>query len=377
MSARIRVAFVHDSFPEYRRPLFARLMERYDLRCFFLNQDPAALPPRSVTVRAWRIPEMSDFIVAPSLEGKILAAHRREPFDVVMCPEPSFYSAFAAGRAARRIQRPYVVFSGEWYAARHPRRVLTYWLERDLVRGAAGCLAYGNRVRERLQGMGVDPARIVITGNASPYAFTPAGAEDLARIRREWNIGDRPVILFLGRLLSFKAPEVLIEAFSILRRETSSFLLIAGGGPRRDSLRRQAQRLGLEDALITGREVRGSREKDLLYSLAGVFVLPSRPGRIAEPWGLVLNEAAAAGLPIVTTDGVGAAGDLIRDGDTGRVVRAGDASGLAAAVSDLLRRPETARTLGGRARSQAAEFTVERMADAFGLAFERAAGGGR
>jgi glycosyltransferase involved in cell wall biosynthesis len=375
MSARIRVAFVHDSYPPYRRPLFEKLAQRCDLRCFFLNQEQAALPPRSVSVRGYRIPEMSDFVIAPALAGKILEAHRREPFDVVLCPEPSYYSALAAGWAARRIRRPYVVFSGEWYAARHPRRALTFLFERSLVRGAACCLAYGTRVWRRLAWLGAEPGRILITGNASPYAFTPASAADVRRARTEWRIGTKPVVLFLGRLLSFKAPEILVEAFSLLRRGIPSFLLIAGDGPELGGLRRQAERLGLEDLHFTGAEVRSDKEKDLLYSLAGVFVLPSRKGRIAEPWGLVLNEAASAGLPIVTTDGVGAAGDLLRDGETGRVVEQGNAQALAGAISDFLRSPETARAFGKRARTRAADFTVGRMADAFVRAIERAAGG--
>jgi glycosyltransferase involved in cell wall biosynthesis len=377
MSARIRVAFVHDSYPEYRRPLIDLLAQRYDLRCFFLNEDPAILPPLSVSVRGYRIPEMSDFIVAPSLAGRILAEHKRNPFDVVLCPEPSYFSALAAGWAARRMRRPTVVFSGEWYPARHPRRWITRGLERSLVRGAACCLAYGTRVRDRLAGMGVDPDRILITGNASPFHFIPAAAEDLEKTRREWRIDSKPVILFLGRLLSFKAPEILVEAFSIVRKEKPTFLLIAGDGPRRDALLRQVERRGLTDVLVTGEEVRGDKEKDLLYSLASVFVLPSRKGRIAEPWGLVLNEAAAAGLPIVTTDGVGAAGDLIRDGDTGRVVKEGDARALADAISAFLRFPNEARECGNRARACSAEFTIERMADAFGRAFDRAVGGER
>ena len=375
MTSRIRVAFVHDSYPAYRRPLFARLAERYDLRCFFVNEDPTALPPLSTSVRGYRIPEMSDFIVAPSLIGRLLAAHKRNPFDVVLCPEPSFFSALAAGFAARRIRRPYVVFSGEWYTARHPRRALTYPLERSLVRGAACCLAYGTRVCERLRELGVDPGRILLTGNASPYRYTPAASADLERVRREWGIGELPVVLFLGRLLAFKAPEILVEAFFRIRKTDPSFLLITGDGPRREPLRRQAQRLGLADVRITGLEVRGEKEKDLLYSLASVFVLPSRKGRIAEPWGLVLNEAAAAGLPIVTTDGVGAAGDLIRDGESGRVVKQGDAQALADAITDLLRSPDAARRLGAGARNRAGEFTVDRMAEAFGRAFDRAAGG--
>jgi glycosyltransferase involved in cell wall biosynthesis len=377
MSAKLRVAFVHDSYPAYRRPLFERLAGRYDLRCFFLNQDPAALPPGSVSVRGYRIPEMSDFVVAPSLAGRILDAHRREPFDVVLCPEPATFSALAAGWVARRIRRPYVVFSGEWYPARHPRRALTSAFERCLVCGAACCLAYGTRVRDRLAAWGVDPGRILITGNASPYRFRPASDENVNRRRARWGIGDKPVILFLGRLMAFKAPGILIDAFSMLRGEIPSFLLIAGSGPELGALRRRVGKLGLKDIHFTGEEVRGDREKDLLYSLAAVFVLPSRKGRIAEPWGLVLNEAASAALPIVTTDGVGAAGDLIRDGDTGKVARQGDARALAGAIAGFLRLPEEARACGERARRQGAEFTVERMADAFGSAFERAAGGAR
>jgi glycosyltransferase involved in cell wall biosynthesis len=377
MSARIRVAFVHDSYPEYRRPLFAILAERYDLQCFFLNQNPAALPPNSINVRAFRIPEMSDFVVAPSLAGKILAEHKRAPFDVVFCPEPSYYSAFAAGWAARRIRRTYVVFSGEWYPARHPRRWLTAGWERSLARGAACCLAYGTRVRDRLVEMGVDPGRILISGNASPYEFTPAGKVAIEDARRKFGIGARPVILFLGRMLAFKAPEILVEAFSLARREAPSFLLMAGDGPRREPLRRQARQLGLSDVLITGSEVRGDRERDLLYSLADVFVLPSRKGRIAEPWGLVLNEAASAGLPIVTTDGVGAAGDLIRDGETGRVVEQGNTRALAEAILEFLQHPESAREFGTRARKAAGAFTIENMAAAFGRAFRLAAGGGK
>jgi glycosyltransferase involved in cell wall biosynthesis len=374
MRKRIRVAFVHDLYPEYRRPLFARLAEQYDLQCFFLNQEGAALPPNAVNVRGYRIPEMSDLVVAPSLSREIQKAHARKPFDIVFCPEPSSFSALAAGGVARRLRLPYVVFSGEWYPARHPRRWLTCGLERSLVRGAAGCLAYGTRVRDRLAGWGVDPEKILVTGNASPYRHTPAASDEIQNARREWRIGSKPVILFLGRLLAFKAPEILVDAFSIVHREVPSFLLMAGDGPRLEPLRRQAQRLGLPDIRITGSEVRGDRQKDLLYALGSVFVLPSRKGRIAEPWGLVLNEAASAGLPIVTTDGVGAAPDLIRDGETGRVVQQGDTRALAGAISSFLLSPSNALTFGARAKTRVEDFTIDRMAETFGRAFDRAAG---
>ena len=115
------------------------------------------------------------------------------------------------------------------------------------MRGAACCLAYGTRVRDRLAGLGADPGKILITGNASPYRHTPAAPDEMENARREWRIGSMPVVLFLGRLLAFKAPEILVDAFAIVRREIPSFLLMAGDGPRREPLLRQAQRLGLTD----------------------------------------------------------------------------------------------------------------------------------
>jgi glycosyltransferase involved in cell wall biosynthesis len=373
MSARLRVAFVHDAYSEYRRPLFRLLAERFDIRFFFLNEQPGSLPAGSETLRAWRIPEMSDYLVAPGLAGRIAAAHKIAPLDLVFLPEPSNFSAHAAWWMARRLRLPYVVWSGEWYTARHPRRWLMRPLERAIVHGASVCLAYGSRARLRFLSLGADPARILLTGNASDYRFTPALAAQTGQARRDWGIGSRPVVLFLGRLVSSKAPDLLVAAFAQLRNE-ESFLLIAGDGPMRDAIRKQIAQLSLGNVLCTGREVRGAREKDLLYSLASVFVLPSRKGRIAEPWGLVLNEAASAALPIVTARSVGAVGDLIRDGENGMVVKEGDPNALAEAIAFCLQTTRAARAYGKRARVASAEFTIERMADAFGRAFERAAG---
>ena len=92
--------------------------------------------------------------------------------------------------------------------------------------------------------------------------------------------------------------------------------------------------------------------------------------------------AFSAGFVIFATGlgwnprGVGAAGDLIRDGETGKVVKQGEAGALSEAISLFLRSPDLARQCGARARAQSEKFTIRRMADAFGQAFDRAAGGG-
>ena len=138
-------------------------------------------------------------------------------------------------------------------------------------------------------------------------------------------------------------------------------------------LRRLSAELGLANVHFTGESVRGSTEKDLLYSLASIFVLPSRRWRVAEPWGLVLNEAASASLPIVASEWVGAAGDLVRDGETAYLVPDNDPARLAAAVLTVLGDPGRAQAVASRACELARSFTVERMAEAFDRAYLRAA----
>jgi glycosyltransferase involved in cell wall biosynthesis len=368
-----RIAFVHDAFSSYRQPLFRTLAENGRVHFFFLNESVGQLPNPSTSVYGMRIPMASDYIIAPALYASLLAAHRATPFDAVLCPEPSLFSAHIAWLAARRLGLPHIVWSGEWYTARHPRRWLMRPLERAIIRSASVCLAYSTRTARRLERYGARPERIHVIGNASDYAYTAPPVNMMEKARMDWAVGNRPIILFLGRLMAFKAPDVLMEAVAQLRN-LDPFLLIAGSGPMASGLRTQATRLGVRNFRITGEEVRGSASKDLLYGLATVFVLPSRRARIAEPWGLVVNEAASASLPIVVSDHVGAAGDLIRDGESGLVVSEGNPASLASGIRRMLEAPDAARTMGIQARTAAAAFTIERMADGFWQAFNKAAG---
>ena len=128
-------------------------------------------------------------------------------------------------------------------------------------------------------------------------------------------------------------------------------------------------RLGV-DRLDHARDlVLGQLDQDAVaaeYAAADIFVLPS----ISEPWGMVLNEAAAAGLPLIATDACGAAWELIEDGANGFRVPAADAQALRDAIAEL-EDPERRATFGARSREIAARFTPEAWAAAVaGLARE-------
>jgi glycosyltransferase involved in cell wall biosynthesis len=129
--------------------------------------------------------------------------------------------------------------------------------------------------------------------------------------------GDDPKLLFLSRLHEKKGVHLLIDAAALLRQTGQRFkLLIAGAGSAdyESQLRRQTQRLRLEDVVSFLGMVKGV-EKISLYQAADLFVLPTQQ----ENFGLVLIEALAAGTPVLTTRGtdiwqeIAAAGGTIID----------------------------------------------------------------
>ena len=104
--------------------------------------------------------------------------------------------------------------------------------------------------------------------------------------------------------------------------------------------------------------------RDFALQAVDVFVLPSR----SEPWGMVLNEAAAAGLPLVATEAVGAAHDLIEPGANGFRVPVNDVAALAEALRALEADAELRRAYGERSREVVGRFRPEAWADAVSAA---------
>jgi glycosyltransferase involved in cell wall biosynthesis len=145
---------------------------------------------------------------------------------------------------------------------------------------------------------------------------------------------------------------------------------LVGNGSEERALRASASRM--DNVEIVGHVEQADLPAQLARSRC--LVLPSVSTALdREPWGLVVNEAMHAGLPVVATDTVGAAaGGLVRDGENGFVVPERDPAALAGALRRLAGDQQLARRLGERARVDAAGFTHARMADAFSDAVEYA-----
>lgn len=177
--------------------------------------------------------------------------------------------------------------------------------------------------------------------------------------------GNTPPLLFsVGRFVEKKGFHVLVEALALLKTRGERFrCLIAGDGPLYGAVRDRAQTAGLREDLEMPGAMPQERVKALLDT-ADTFVLPCVVAKSGDRDGIpvALMEAMALGVPVVSTN-VSGIPELIRNGENGLLVPAGDAEALAQALGRILREPALRERLAMHARTTIeAEFNLETIA---------------
>jgi glycosyltransferase involved in cell wall biosynthesis len=177
---------------------------------------------------------------------------------------------------------------------------------------------------------------------------TATATASRAELQRELGLDpDRPVLLFASKLQERKHCDHLLEAYLLLRQEGSLApqLVIVGDGEMRPQLEARARESSVDGILFAG--FRNQSELPRFFDLSTVFILPSGH----EPWGLIVNEAMASGLPVIVTNEVGSAIDLVRQGENGYVYPMGDIPALKNALAAVLV-PGAAKVMGQRSRER-------------------------
>lgn len=285
--------------------------------------------------------------------------------------------ADVAARLAARLARVPAVSTIAMFAERFDvsrlRRLFYRLLSRLTERTCAGLIAESDAIRTTLlRDHGLPAARVVRIYRGVELDDGPGGAGATEALRASLGLPiSAPVVGTVGRLVYQKAQDVFLRAAALVRREIpDARFLVVGEGPQRAALERLRGELGL-DAVCRFTGFR--RDVAALLGAMDVFTLPS----ILEGFPQVLLEALAQSRPVVATriDGVT---ELIDDGVSGRLVPAGDAVALAAALIDLLQDRAQAEKLAQAGRQLVkARFSVTRMVqdvDAFYQAVLRGAG---
>lgn len=356
----IRLAVIVNMVAPYTRPLFERLAERDDCELLVVSETAmerdrkwaaeSSLPFDHVLLESWTLnlaplaigsgfkTRFDTYLYVPKHPLRALVDFAP---DVVVAGGGGIWSSpvnIAAFAARGRHEWALVPWWGSFTRPRPtlPRRLANPWVK-HFMRASDAWLVYGTRHVDDIIRLGAVRERVVVAP-ITPLLPRPR-VSDVSPPPRD---GVR--YLFAGRLIERKGVAVLLEAF---RKVTGGELWIAGDGPLMPLV---------EDAAARDSRIRiiGHLAADALaeaYVQADVLVVPS----LYEPWGLVVHEGLAYGLPVVTTDQVGAADDLIDAGVNGLVAGAGSAGALGDAMN-------TVAAWSREQRARAAQHSVDKLA---------------
>lgn len=227
------------------------------------------------------------------------------------------------------IKKPYVV-TGHGGDVTSLNKGILKVLKKRCLKNAAGVTAVSQPLMDVLNGIYENPKQAVISMGCDTAMF---GQEH--RVENYFGQGDKKVVLFVGRLAEKKGVSYAIEA---MRQVNNAMLVIAGDGPLKSKLQRQAERVQKESgSTILFLGAKTHEELKGIYASADLFVMPSITAKDGdkEGFGLVILEAFASGLPIVASRSGGIT-DIVKDGVNGYLAEEKDVSGLADRINIVL-----------------------------------------
>jgi len=375
-----RVALLSEIIAPYRIPVFNALARQrdIDLHVIFLAEtDP--------TQRQWLVYKDEikfSYQVLPSwrwrrngsdTSGSILlnrgmssALDRFRP-DSILC---GGYNHFAFWQALAWAKLHTIHFAAWIESTSRDRRTSSgaaHSVKRWFVRHCDSFAVPGQSSFEYVRSMGVPPQQIHTAPNAvdvERFATLALSARQNERnVRTELTLPPR-YFLYTGRIIPGKGVFHLLAAYSQLSAELRSQvgLVFVGEGSAKAELMKQAANIAPGTLVFPGFAQRDQLAS--FYALAEVLVFPT----LSDPWGLVVNEAMACGLPIIATDVAGCSTDLVKPGENGYVIPAGDVSKLAVAMQTFACDQQLSSRMGESSARLIEHFSPELCAEGLALA---------
>ncbi len=378
------VLLIHNSFEPYRIPLFNELAKQkgIHLTVLFLSTSRSGQEAYLTYIKAIRFHCV--FLsgvgvpLTPTLKYYInlsVVRYLFDPrYDVVILAGWQHFAVQAMAMACMVRRRPYLMWSTSTLNEVSIQRRIARPFVRWIVGHASACIAGGTAAKEYLQTLGVRASDLFIAFNTVDIAyFTQKSTVSLRRrrqIRKRYNVTDSDVvILSVGQFIRRKGIDLLIRTLGDMVRNTKNISLwIIGQGPQQKYYRSIVRDLHLVRRVHIIPYVFNA-DLAMYYGAADIFVLPSRE----DTWGLVVNEAMAAGLPVIVSKSAGSAKDLVRDGENGYTLAVEDRTAFGARLMRLVKSVRLRERMGRQSQKKIRQFTAKHSSLAFVQAIHHAA----
>ncbi len=359
----MKVLFLHNAVPEYR-------IEFWRLLSSFCNLD-LLITSKGLDKKIYNLEKDSSGLSINYLNWSNINHWLNEAtnYDVVILPPVDDVYLYIISKmflhAGLRASKKVVLWTEGWIWHKIPIIKKLYkecmrLLMRDIGKQCDVCIASGKQSYHSLQKLGIDRNKLAIAVDSST---SPKYRND-SRISIFDEIKNRRVILFLGRIVKRKGCNLLIKAFDNLYKDNKDVCLLIGGeGPELEGCKKLASGLASIDHIHFIGKVQPS-QRAYYYKKADVFVLPSYAYHgTVEAWGLTVNESMEQGTPVVATNVVGAAYDLLNTPSCGIMVKENSIRDLQIAISKILAIPRNITR--DACLKEYSKYSVNNMAKSF------------
>jgi glycosyltransferase involved in cell wall biosynthesis len=379
-----RVAIITEIIAPYRVPVFNALARNSDIdpHVIFLSEtDPSLREWRLYTdeirfsydvLQGWRRRVVGyNFLLNWGLHRKL---DEISP-EILICGGYSYLASWQAARWCNERRVPLVLWSESTGPDNRRGSAPVEFLKKQFLRKCEACVAAGRSAVEYLRSLQVPEHTIVTAPDAVDNDFfmqqSTAVRGQAAVHRRRHNLPER-YFLYAGRLVSCKGVFDALAAYAALSPHLRSEvgLVFAGNGSARSELEQRSKAISPGRVQFAGFVQR--EDLPAFYALADMLIFPTH----SDPWGLVVNEAMACGLPIITTSVAGCASDLVANGWNGLVVPRRSIPQLAAAMNLLACSAELRKQFAMRSaqkiKDNSPEACAQGLAEAAAMAASKA-----
>lgn len=365
-----KILFIHPEANAYRKEFFNLLNEDLDITFAFtgghnwVEKIPEAKNWKYKNFKPYKfVGYQGEF--APGIFFELI-----KDYDIIVSSIITSFPTHFSFLIAKMLGKKFVLFDELWMWPGIFLAKLALPYAKFIARHSDAILAAGTKAKEYyINGLGADEKKVFICPNS---------AEDLSKqviiqkkvdeIKRVIKPDNERIILYLSRVIELRNLDCLITAFSRLEKEVPNVKLIIGGdGDFLEFCKSLSNKLGVKNIIFLG-QIKHD-DAAYYYTLCDVFVLP---GKImpensvnVESWGLTLNEVMSLGKPVISTDSVGAAFDLISDGVNGYRVKNNNVDELAASLEKILRSDEMREKMGSASRGIIKNFTAQKQTESF------------
>ena len=307
---------------------------------------------RSAPISSWlaKLPVLNQWAIVLSLEKRLDDIILQHKPDILQAHSPAL-NGWAALKVAKKHNIPLVYECRAFWedaAVDHGtasegglRYYLTKMLETYIFKQADAITTICEGLRADIMSRGIAAEKITVIANAVDIDQFICGVAADRDLRAELGLQDKIVLGFIGSFYAYEGLPLLLEALPIvLQKQPTVRLLLVGGGPQEALLKQKVQALGLEGYIIFTGRVNHERVQDY-YNQVDIFIYPRLSMRLTElVTPLKPLEAMAQGRLVVASD-VGGHKELMVEGVTGCLFKAGDKHALAHTVLSLLNAPES------------------------------------